>query len=281
MDFLSRFGFWTVLALMCVAALGLQFFLVRPMARSNVELWTELKGRIGKLEEFAKPGMPLKNKEWIKYENKRAKIWDAQKSRCERYFKSMPSFPSVLTVDGVPIASNARSAWCQEFREQARKRLGEIADAGVDIGPKTFKFQIEAETYKQRYPVPSEIPFLTREFFIQQEFIKALCDKRIELAEIDSLKIGKEAEDVTEALEEVEQKGLYETEPYCLVVWLEFSRIQHLFRSLLSSPRLMLSIERLAVEQIRGGNPKHPNAVRITIVGRYMNFAAAREGGQG
>lgn len=283
MDFLSKFGFWVAIAAACVLALALHFVFVAPMAGKNAKLMEDLERRLKKLEGFARKKDELKNDKWIEQEEELAKKWGQRRDKCRGFFKDQPDVPDVFRKkDGTAMLSASR--WTSEFRVRASKLLKDLAAKGIGVGDTAFEFQKQMEEYRVRFPRVDEMKRVTRSFHIQQEFATILSQPGLKLAGISKVRAGPDAQEFTGPLPVVEHAGLFKTQPYHIVVHLEFARCQHLLRELLASKQLKLSVERLSVQRPMDAQRTGTNIVDVQVSGRYMDFspeARKSEGGEG
>lgn len=271
MDFVRKFGFWIGIGVVCLVALVLQFRVVKRMATDNAKLMEDLDRRRKKLNRYALKGNELRNERWITHADELAKTWEIRRQSCQQFFKDQPTIPYELRdSNNEPIRSMAN--WVAEFRRRCQALLKGLSDKGIACGDNTFRFQELAGEYKGRYPKSDEQRRVTHDFYVYEEFAKILSLEKLLVAAINDVKIGDDAKDFVAPFAEVQQEGLFTTYPYYLVIRVEFERILHVFRELLSSNRLSLSIERVLIDSIQTSGKEKSNFVKIQIGGRYMDF---------
>lgn len=255
----------------CLVALALHLLIVKPMAINNARLMDDLDRRRKKLSGYARKGNQLRNERWIDHADDLAKRWESRRQACERFFKDQPVIRYELKDrKDEPIRSMAD--WVSEFRRRCQLLLKGLSEKNIMLGDKAFGFQEQAEEYKKRFPRADEQRKVTHSFFVYEEFAKILGLEKLMVASIDVVKIGDEAEQLLEPFAEVQQEGLLTTHPYYLVIRVEFERLQHVFRELLSSKRLSLSIERVRIDSAGGSGEEKSNLVKMQIAGRYVDM---------
>ncbi len=277
MEALKKYGFWIGVVLAAIAAVVTHFVLIVPMETANQELWNKLNERRKKLQEYA-DRTDFKNDAWIEFEKKRAEVWRDQKARCEEYLHQEDPFQSEFR-DGKGNVISSRSVWVSAFRQSVDKMIRRLRKSGIAVGDTVFKCQSQAAAWEDFHPRVPELRTATREFHIQEEFSKILEQKSLRLARIDHVHIGDATAAILKDIGRVEHEGLFTTRAYEISVVMDFEQVLYLFKAMLGSKRLMLSIERIRVSQIALAAPdlKRPNLVQIVVRGRYMDFSVAKK----